>query len=273
MLTPAARAGGPLRAYDPGHAVLDVAAAAHVAIEGFRPGVAHRLGVAADQLRAVNPAIVYCSISGFGQDGPLVATPGHDLNYQAWTGFLAARMPEIHTSGVPVGDLAGGAYAALAVCAALADRSDRGATIDVSMADVLLSWAGPEIGGELASADEPGAAFPGYGTFACTDGHVTLGVVSEDAFWAALCDVLGLHDLAPLDVSARARDGAALRAEIAQAVAARHRDELVRTLLAAGVPTAPVLTAREAMRAAEFARRPVVSDGVDGQPGNPLRFS
>ena len=91
-----------------------------VAIEGFRPGVADRLGVGYDGLRAVNPSIIYCSISGYGQNGPLVSTPGHDLNYQAWTGFLAARAPEINTSGVPVGDLAGGTYAALAICAAVA---------------------------------------------------------------------------------------------------------------------------------------------------------
>ena len=125
-------------------AVLELAATVDVAIEGFRPGVADRLGVGHDGLRAVNPSIIYCSISGYGQDGPMVTTPGHDLNYQAWTGFLAARAPEITRSGVPVGDLAGGAYAAMAISAALAGRGADGAGpyIDVSMADVLLSWAG-----------------------------------------------------------------------------------------------------------------------------------
>ena len=224
---------------------------------GFRPGVADRLGVGHD-LRAVNPSIIYCSISGYGQDGPLVATPGHDLNYQAWTGFLAARAPEINTSGVPVGDLAGGAYAALAICAAVAGRQRTGAgtAIDVSMADVLLSWAGPEIGGELASSDAPGAAFPGYGTFACADGHITLGVVSEDPFWIALCTTLGLDDVASLDLAARPATAKRSGLGCATPSPPEHATALVAELVAAGVPVAPVLTAREAMAAAAFAERP-----------------
>ncbi len=140
------------------------------------------------------------------------------------------------------------------------------------MADVLLSWAGPEIGGELASSDAPGAAFPGYGTFACADGFVTLGVVSEDPFWIALCGALGLDDLAVLDVAARARDGDELRTRLAAEIATRDRDDLVTELVAAGVPVAPVLTAREAMTAEVFADRPVVVDGTEGQPGWPVRF-
>lgn len=260
-------------------AVLDLAATVDVAVEGFRPGVADRLGVGFEALRRVNPTIVHCSISGFGQDGPLRLAPGHDLNYQAWTGFLAARAPQIDTSGVPVGDLAGGAYAALAICAAIAGRRAPSGpvpaaalTIDVSMADVLLSWAAPEVGGALASSDAPGEGFPAYGTFACRDGHVTLGVVSEDPFWVALCTTLGLDDVATLDVTARARQADALRARLRDAIAVRPRDDLVRTLVEAGVPIAPVLKARDALRHAAFAHRPVVRDGIDGQPGLPLRF-
>jgi crotonobetainyl-CoA:carnitine CoA-transferase CaiB-like acyl-CoA transferase len=235
-----------------------------VAIEGFRPGVADRLGVGFDGLRTVNPSIIYCSISGYGQDGPLAQTPGHDLNYQAWTGFLAARAPEITRSGAPVGDLAGGAYAAMAICAALAGRGSAGSGtyIDVSMADVLLSWAGPEIGGDFASREDPGIGFPGYGTFACADGFVTLGVVSEDAFWIALCDTLGLQPWRDLDVAARAARGDELRALLKDALAARHRDELVAELVAAGVPVAPVLTAPEAMQ----------SEAMRYQDGHPVRF-
>src|SRR5207344_984864 len=74
-------------------AARELMARADVVIEGFRPGVADRLGIGFDDATAVNAAVVYCSISGYGQDGPLAFTPGHDLNYQAWTGFLAARAP------------------------------------------------------------------------------------------------------------------------------------------------------------------------------------
>ncbi len=182
---------------------------ADVVIEGFRPGVAARLGAGFEDALAANPRVIYCSISGFGQDGPLAAAPGHDLNYQAWSGVLAARAPEVHTSGIPVGDLAGGAFAAMAICAALARRGlvgverFEGERIDVSMADALVTWAGPDAGGELTEGESPGENFPGYGTFACRDGWVALGVVTEDPFWRALCAVLGLDDVADLDVVRR----------------------------------------------------------------------
>jgi crotonobetainyl-CoA:carnitine CoA-transferase CaiB-like acyl-CoA transferase len=227
--------------------------------------------------RARNPSIIYCSVSGYGQTGPLADAAGHDLNYQAWTGFLAARAPEINRPGAPVGDLAGGAYAALAVCAAIAgrDQQRRGVHIDVSMADVLLSWAGPEIGGELASSDDPGVGFPAYGTFACTDGHVTLGVVSEDPFWTALCAALGMDDVAALDVHARAARGPELRARIDGAVSHRRRDELVRTLLDAGVPVAPLLAPHDAVRAAPFVARDAarVDDEDEVTLAHPVRFA
>jgi crotonobetainyl-CoA:carnitine CoA-transferase CaiB-like acyl-CoA transferase len=247
--------------------VIAIARSVDVVIEGFRPGVADRLGVGYEQLRAVNPSVVYCSISGYGQTGPMVDAPGHDLNYQAWAGFLAARSPEITRPGVPVGDLAGGAYAAMAICAAVTgrERTGAGCHIDVSMADVLLSWAAPEIGGELASSDDPGAGFPGYGTFACRDGHVTLGVVSEQPFWTALCDTLHLHDVRALDVRERAARGPELRARLASALADRGRDDLVEELAVVGVPIAPVLTALEAVRATPFVARGVTSVDEHGR--------
>ncbi len=246
-------------------AVRRLAADVDVAVEGFRPGVADRLGVGYRALLEVNPRIIYCSISGYGQTGPLVDTPGHDLNYQAYAGFLAARAPRSTRAGIPVGDLAGGTYAAMTICATLAGRGshDTGTYLDVSMTDVLLSWAGPEIGGAFASSDDPGAAFPGYGTFACADGFVTLGVVSEDAFWVALCDALGLPDRRHLDVAGRAAMGDRLRAELADAIAARPRDQLVDALIGVGVPVAPVLTAREAMR----------SEAFEPNLGHPVRFT
>jgi crotonobetainyl-CoA:carnitine CoA-transferase CaiB-like acyl-CoA transferase len=262
---------------DQRESVLGLVADMDVVVEGYRPGVADRLGVGFDAARARNPSIIYCSVSGYGQTGPLAGAPGHDLNYQAWTGFLAARTPEINRSGTPVGDLSGGAYAALAVCAAIAGRERQpGAVhVDVSMADVLLSWAGPEIGGELASTDDPGAGFPGYGTFACADGHITLGIVAEDPFWTALCATLDMDDVSTLDVHARAARGPELRARIEAAVAHRPRDELVRVLLDAGVPVAPVLAPRDAVRAAPFVARDTVSvdDGGEVTLAHPVQYS
>lgn len=229
---------------------LDLAAGSDVVLEGFRPGVAERLGLGCAQVAERNPSVVYCSVSGYGQDGPLADAPGHDLNYQAWAGVLAARLPEINRSGVPLGDLAGGTYAALSVCAALVDRgrTGLGCRIDVSMTDVLVTWANPDPGGALATSDEPGRNFPAYGTFACRSGWVTLGVVTEDHFWRALCAELGLEELADLGTAARAADGPALRTAISRALAERDRDDVTEALLAAGVPVAPVLTGAETVR-------------------------
>jgi crotonobetainyl-CoA:carnitine CoA-transferase CaiB-like acyl-CoA transferase len=247
-------------------AALELATGVDAVLEGFRPGVADRLGIGPDAVAAVNPTAIYCSISGFGQTGSLVDAPGHDLNYQAITGVLAARAPEIRRSGVPIGDLAGGVYAALAICAALVGRArtGHGDRIDVSMTDVLLSWAGAEPGGDLVTDDDPGARFPGYGTFRCADGDLTLGVVTEDHFWSALCQLLGLDDLAGLDVAARGADGPALSARVAAALADRRRDDLVAQLIAAGVPAAPVLSATDAARLDHFIERGTSAPTPDG---------
>ena len=252
--------------------VRPLLAAADVVVEGFRPGVASRLGVGPDQARAANRRAIHCSISGFGQDGPLAGASGHDLNYQAWSGVLAARAPETAVPGIPVADLAGGAFAAMAICAALARRGLVGADdyegerIDVGMADVLVTWAGPEVGGDLADGEVPGRNFPGYGTFACVDGSVTLGVVTEDPFWRELCRMLDLGDIAGLDAVARAADGRSLRARVAAALAGRRRDDVVASLLPTGVPVAPVLSRRDALALDHFTSRGTVRDGTIGHP-------
>jgi crotonobetainyl-CoA:carnitine CoA-transferase CaiB-like acyl-CoA transferase len=247
-----------------------------VVMEGFRPGVATRLGVDGAQCRRLNRTVIHCSISGFGQLGPLADAPGHDLNYQAWAGALGGSDDVDQPRGLPVGDLAGGAFAAMAVCAAVARRglvgSARydGESIDVSMADVLLTWAGPETGGELTSGDQPGRNFPAYGRFTCADGAIALGIVTEDHFWRALCGALALTDLAALDAAGRAARGDEVRTRVATVIVGRRRDEVVRELLAVGVPVAPVLSRHEAVRHEHFLARGTV-DG-SGRLGHPVRF-
>jgi crotonobetainyl-CoA:carnitine CoA-transferase CaiB-like acyl-CoA transferase len=256
---------------------LELAASADVVLEGFRPGVADRLGLGHSHVAERNPTVVYCSVSGFGQDGPFASTPGHDLNYQAWSGVLAARMPEIRRSGVPLGDIAGGTYAAMSVCAALVDRarSGRGCRIDVSMTDILVTWAHPEPGGSLADSDEPGGSFPAYGTFECRDGWLTLGVVTEDNFWRALCTELHLTDLADLKTADRAADGPALRQAISRALADRDRDTVLDALLAAGVPVAPVLSGDEAVQNTVATAAGLSTPGPDGTArlAHPVRYT
>ena len=259
-------------------AVLVLAEDADVVVEGFRPGVVRGLGVDDESVRRVNPSIVYCSISGYGQSGPLAEVPGHDVNYQAWAAVLEPRDGEGPViARPPIADLAGGAYAALAVCAALVRRSRTGdgESIDVSMTDVLASWTGAVPPLTLPGGQKVGGQVPGYGTFETADGGwVALGVISEDHFWAELTRTLGLDDAAALSFAERLALGKPLAARIEETIATRDRDDLVRELSTAGVPVSPVLSQEEMLAAQPFRSRGAVVDGPDGAPfmRHPLRY-
>ena len=242
--------------------VLGLADDCHVVVEGFRPGVVARLGVGPDAVRARNPGIVYCSISGFGQTGPLADVPGHDLTYMAWAGALSPDGGPPVVPRIPVADLAAGMAAAMQICAAClhSRATGEGAVLDIAMADVLATWTGP---GDSRREGAPPAArgVPGYGTFVTADGEwVALGVLDEDHFWSALCRGLGLEGHADLSFAARAARTPELQAAVADAVARHPRDELVTQLLAAGVPVAPVLD-RSGMLALEHFRARGVTPG------------
>ncbi len=251
-------------------AVLGLAADADVVVEGFRPGVAARLGVGPDDVRAVNPRVVYCSISGYGQDGPLAQVPGHDVNYQSWAGVLepSAGQPPV-LPRPPIADLAGGAYAALAVCAALV--KGEGEVVDVAMTDVLASWTGAVPPLRLPDDTLLGGRVAGYGIYATADGGwISLGVLSEDHLWSALARATGLDDTADLDFPTRAEQYEDLEARLVEAVAARPRDELVAALEPVGVPVAPVLSQAEVLEAETFRARGLVVDGP--AMNHPLRY-
>jgi crotonobetainyl-CoA:carnitine CoA-transferase CaiB-like acyl-CoA transferase len=219
--------------------VLDLAAGADVVLEGFRPGVVERLGVGYSHVRERNPRVVYCSISGFGQTGPLADAPGHDLTYLAWAGALSPDGTPPVAPRIPVADLSAGMAAAHAVCAALVRRE--GAYLDIAIADVLATWTGPA-DARLQGMSGPTRAIPGYGTFATADGGwVALGVLDENPFWAGLCTALGLDVHAALTFADRVARTQELQVAVSAAIATRPRAELVAQLLTAGVPCAPVL--------------------------------
>jgi len=242
---------------------LELAAQADVLVEGFRPGVLARLGLDEAAVRACNPGIVYCSISGYGQHDPRAAVPGHDVNYQAWSGALtpeggtATKVPPL-----PTADLAAGLTAAFGICAAVLgrNRSGEGAYLDVSMTDVLATWTGPA-GADASSAsqaDPPSAVTPGYGLFATSDGgQVALGVINEQHFWANLCGELGLDEAATLGFDERRARGAELQGAVAEAIATQPRDGLVARLVGAGIPVAPVLDRDGMLAAHPFPRFPI----------------
>ncbi len=244
---------------------LELAEVTDVVVEGFRPGVMTRLGLDYDAVRRINPTVVYCSISGYGQTDPRAALPGHDVNYQAWAGALtpeggAGVMPQL-----PLADLASGMTAAFGICASILGRrtTGEGTYLDVSMTDVMSTWTGPSGSGASEASDgsprqPPAQAVPGYGLFTTADGRqVALGVVNEDHFWARLCTALGLDDLADLDFAQRSPRGDELQRVVRTAITTRQRDELVGSLVAAGVPVSPVLDRREMLDAAPFPAFPI----------------
>ena len=251
-----------LKSDDGRREALSLAADVEVVIEGFRPGVVARLGVDYEAVRAVQPSIVYCSLSGMGQDGPLAGVSGHDLNYLAWAGVLAPEGGEPRWPAVAVADLAGGMAAAFEVCAALLRRrrTGEGAFIDVAMGDVMATWTGNASTRAAGSATEHrGSA--GYGIFAAGDGgYLTLGIITEDHFWRPLCDELGMTDVRDLPAQERMTRVPELQGAIAEVIGRRGRDELVRALVAAGVPAAPVLSRAEMLQHEHFRHRRVFGD-------------
>jgi crotonobetainyl-CoA:carnitine CoA-transferase CaiB-like acyl-CoA transferase len=178
-----------------------------VLLESFRPGVLDRLGVGYERLRNENPGLVYCAITGYGQDGPNRDRSGHDLNYLGLVGLLAmsgdADGPPVQSAG-QIADVGGGSLmAAFGILAALRerDRSGEGQLVDVSMADGALSWLGMLAGRTFARGRSPrrgelelGGRLLCYRPYRCADGWVTCGAL-EPKFWAAWCRGVGREDL------------------------------------------------------------------------------
>jgi len=259
---------------------LELASEADVVVEGWRPGVAARLGVGPDAVRAVHPGVIYCSLSGYGASGPLVDAPGHDVNYQAQSGVLApaggAPQPT-PAPRIPWADLGGGLAAAFAICAAYIGRARTGdgETIDVSMTDLLASWTGTVGGGAIAGISAPVHGFPAYGTFAVADGHVALGVITEPHFWDAACAALGLDDLVGLPLGEQLTHTEEIRTRIAAALLPLSRDEAVDRLLAEGAPISPVQSRAEMLVDRHLRERGTVITTPDGSPwlAHPVRFA
>lgn len=252
---------------------LDLAAEADVLVESYRPGVAERLGMGYEAVRARNPRIVYCSVSGFGATGPLAPLPGHDINYLAYSGTLTPAGGEPRNPTVPLGDLAGGTAAAFAIATAClgARLHGEGERIDVSVTDVLATWVGPVGPVRMVGLAEPLAGAPGYGVFPTADGaFIGIGIMNEDHFWVGLCRALGLDAHAALpnpERNARVRE---LNDEIAAVLAGLTQADGLDRLVRHDVPAAPVLD-RDAMLAhPHFRERGTVVDGPGGPTSGPM---
>jgi crotonobetainyl-CoA:carnitine CoA-transferase CaiB-like acyl-CoA transferase len=217
---------------------------ADAVIEGFRPGTVDRLGVGYEHARAINPAIVYVSISGYGQDGPYRGRPGHDLAYQAIAGLLAGSESATTGTELQIGDLTAGMFAIIAVALGLMHRARTGSGlyVDVSMLDVLVSMNAARLVPAMNSLAEPlFMQGPAYRTYVARDGkRLALAIAHEDTFWRSLCAVAGLEAYGDVGSDERIARTSELQELLERALSTRSRAEWVELLVAADVPVAPL---------------------------------
>jgi crotonobetainyl-CoA:carnitine CoA-transferase CaiB-like acyl-CoA transferase len=235
---------------------------ADVVLESFRPGVLDRLGVGYERLRQENPGLVYCAITGYGQDGPARDRPGHDLNYLALNGILGLTGdtdgPPVQ-SGAQIADLGGGALmGAIGILVALRERerSGLGQLVDCSMFDGSLAWLAMVAAAAFATGfgDRRGAnplagAIICYRPYRCADGYVALGAL-EPKFWAAFCRGVGREDLLG---SAFEKPGSDAHRAVEEIFAARTREQWQQFASRHDCCLEPVLDVDEALHS-ELAR-------------------
>ncbi len=242
-----------------------LASTADIVLEGMRPGVAERLGADHPTLSAENPGLVYCSISGFGQKGPWRDRPGHDINYLALGGYLGLQADVEGRPWPPpilISDLASGLYAAIAVLGAVVGRqaSGRGAYIDLSMTDTVVSLLGLELDGKRDGVAPNVTYIPHYGVFPCSDGRwISLGIVHEDYFWRRVCDVAGLEGLSELRFDERVARASELRDALHEALVTKPAAEWERLLTDVDVPTAVVANLDEVLESPQLKAREMFS--------------
>jgi len=272
-----------------------LAAQADVVIENYKPDGLKKYGLDHASLCAAHPGLVYCSISGFGQNGPNRDQPGYDLMAQGYGGIMsltgAPEGPPMKV-GVGIADVMCGMYATIGILAALRhrDATGEGQHIDLALVDAQMAWLINEGCNYLTSGALPerrGNAHPNivpYDAFACSDGHVLLAV-GNDAQFARFCAVMGLGHLAE-DARFETNLGRithrdALMTYLRPALAAVPKAEILSKLHAAKVPVGPIHTVKEALRSDQAQARGAVvnipAEDTAGDSlsllGNPLKFS
>src|SRR5215813_8804192 len=251
---------------------LKLASTADCVLEQFRPGVVDRLGINYDTLAEIDPRIVYCSLTGFGQDGPHRERSGHDLNYLALSGVLGLTTDDSGRPvipGVQVADLAGGMIAGFAILAALLarERTGRGQYVDVSMFDVMLSMLPIPAAHHFAGATIPvggkyvlSGAYPFYNVYETGDGKfMTLGAL-EPKFWTNFCRKVGREDLVSRQFdSGERREN--LFSEVRAIFKSKSQSDWVESMRDADCCCEPVLSMVEAFGHGQTRAREMVSAG------------
>lgn len=267
--------------------------ASDIVMENFRPGVLDRLGLVYEELASENEGLIWCSISGFGQNGPDRDRPAYDMIVQALSGGMSMTgepgEPAVR-AGIPIGDLCAGMYGTIGVLAALEARrrTGKGRLVDVAMLDCQVAMLCYQASYFLHSGDEPGrqgrghASIPTYRSFDAGNDTELVITANTERMWRALCGVLGREELADDPRFATNDDRYANRFELWPLLEAAFRekdaDAWVPLLLEAGIPVGRVNTLGAAFSNPQIVHRDMVLDltARDGRrvrvAGNPIKF-
>jgi crotonobetainyl-CoA:carnitine CoA-transferase CaiB-like acyl-CoA transferase len=256
--------------------LMPLIARADVLVEQFRPGVMARLGLGHEALRAVNPRLVYCSITGYGQSGPRAGEAGHDLNYIGNTGLLALNPGPADRPVVPpalIADIGGGTLpAVINILLGLRrrDATGEGCHVDIAMTDAMFSFAAHALAAGQATGHFPGmggarlsGGSPRYQLYPTADGKLVCCAALEQKFWEAFCAAIGL---APEFVDDR-RDPMATRDAVAAIVAGRTADDWRPVLAAADCCATVMASLVEALSDPHFVNRGLFAHIVAGPSG------
>lgn len=265
---------------------------ADVIFEGFRPGVTQRLGVDYDTIKKINPQIIYCSLTGHGQDGPYALLPGHDLNYIATGGILNLIGDRDKAPSIPaincIGDLAGGMlHAIIAILAALMarEKSGKGQYVDVCITDSvismlgLLSWWYLQDGLVTQRGEGLfGGQLPNYAVYETKGGgYIALGCI-EPYFWENLCRELGFEDFIPCPTEASERTEE-IRSSLRNLFLTKTKEEWFDQLAPQNIPVSKVYSVAEVFQDPHVLARKMLLEldhptlGNVKQVGFPLKFS
>jgi len=250
--------------------LLGLVKEADVLLENFRPGVMRRFGLDYETVRRLNPDLIYASISGFGQDGPLSARPGYDLIAQAMSGVMSvtghAGGPPVK-AGVPVGDIGCALFTTYAILAAYIGRQREGGGgqhIDTSLMDAAMAfsvwdiseyWGTGKVPTPVGTANRMSAP---YQAVQASDGYFVMGA-TNNKLWTSLCQTMGRMDLLDderfKDISSRLANREVLIEELEKTFVTRTREDWTQTLLDAGIPAAPMQTYPEAFQSGHAIHR------------------
>ena len=258
-------------------AIRAFAAGSDILIENFKVGGLKKYGLDYENLKAVNPRLIYCSITGFGQTGPYAGRAGYDFLIQGMGGLMSLTGEpdgEPMKVGVAVADIVTGLYASNAILAALRrrDATGQGAHIDMALLDCQIAMLGHQAMNYLVSGQSPvrlGNGHPNivpYQVFPAADGHLIIAVGNDSQF-AKLCEVLGADDLTENETyrknEGRVRDRDALCARLSQLTSVWKRDELLARLEALSIPAGPINDLADVFADAQVEARGIRQELVD----------